>query len=173
MGRKRGANFESNRARSRTIGKWNASQYSDVAFDLGDTWKWTEEIARQVENDIRPLMVKIQKAATARIKSNSVRSGALARSIKTKFVTKQKKGVWKTWAGVGVDKNHAEDYDGKRIRPIAYAHFIEEGFTHTGSGEKIESKPFMSRAVALVGGKAKAQEIVTQAIQKAIGKGFK
>jgi len=170
MARAKGEHYERNKTLRESVGKNNPSEYTDIAFNLGDTFKWTEEIALQVENDLKPFMGKIQSAAVAKIKANSVRSGALARSIKTKFVKKYDKETHRVWAGVGVDKNHVETYNGKRVRPIKYAHFIEQGFTHQPDGTKIEDKPFLAPAVRLVGGKEKAQSIVTNAIQKAIGK---
>lgn len=113
------------------------------------------EVLVRTQDEIRPIMEKIQKSAKARLKKNgSEDTLALSDSLIIKYQNRTAKR--RTWVGVGVDAEfERKGKDDKTRRPVKYAHLVEKGFTymrHKGQASNIEAKPFLKPAVNDVGG---------------------
>ena len=67
------------------------------------------------------------------------RSGLLKKSIIRVVRTYKRSGI--IWAGVGIDKNAQGTADGRKARPVNYAHLVEFGTSHSAR------KPFLRPAL--------------------------
>lgn len=77
----------------------------------------------------------IRKAARSIVR---VRSGQLKKAIKSKSKSYAKRGI--VWGAVGIDAKADIVIDGKKVKPIKYAHLVERGTKRT------KPYPFMERA---------------------------